>query len=321
MAVRADDPTLYVAEQEGRIVAVRDGDVDDEPVLDLSERVQAGGEQGLLGLTFSPDGEHVYVHFTTRDGNARVEEYAVEDGARGSASVDPGSRRVLVRIRDRESNHNGGQLEFGPDGELYLGMGDGGGGGDQGVGHAPGGNGQSSDTLLGKILRIDTDEGGAKICNLGLRNPWRFSFDRETGDLWIADVGQSSFEEINRVPADEPCGHNFGWNVFEGDEHYRPGQIDDAVDPVAVLSHDEGNCAVIGGYVYRGSEIPGLEGWYVFTDQCNGRLRALRVNDGGVARVGLGATADDASSFGEEADGELYLLSLSDGLFRLEARR
>jgi glucose/arabinose dehydrogenase len=234
--------------------------------------------------------------------------------------VDRGSRRVLVRIRDRESNHNGGQLAFGPDGELYLGMGDGGGGGDQGVGHAPGGNAQSTDTLLGKILRVDTEDGGAKICNIGLRNPWRFSFDRDTGDLWIGDVGQSAYEEIDRVPADQPCGHNFGWNVFEGAEQYRPGEIDDAVEPVTVLSHDDGNCSVIGGYVYRGSEIPALEGWYVFTDYCNGDVRALRQRNGELEQINLGPSVESASSFGEDGDGELYLLSLDEGLFRLGER-
>ncbi len=322
IAFRDDDETIYVAEQEGRVVAVRDGEVDDEPFLDIADRVTAGGEQGLLGLTFSPDGDRLYVHFTNDDGDARVVEYEVVTGDDGTASVDETSGRVLLRIRDREPNHNGGQLAFGPDGALYLGMGDGGGGGDQGVGHASGGNAQSSDTLLGKILIIDVDEGGAEICDLGLRNPWRFSFDRDTGDLWIGDVGQSEWEEIDRVPGDEPCGHNFGWNVFEGDERYRPGQIDDAVEPVAVLSHDDGNCSVIGGYVYRGTEIPALEGWYVFTDYCDGRLRALRVDDGGaVERTRLGATADEPSSFGEDADGELYVLSQSDGLLRLEARR
>ena len=192
MAFRRDDDTIYVAEQEGRVVAVRDDEVDDEPVLDLTERVTAGGEQGLLGLVFSPDGNTMYVHFTNSRGDTRVEAYDVEDVGDGPVSVDTGSRRVLLRIRDHESNHNGGQLAFGPDDRLYLGMGDGGGVGDQGIGHAPGGNAQSEDTLLGKILLVDAEEGGAKICNLGLRNPWRFSFDRDTGDLWIGDVGQAA---------------------------------------------------------------------------------------------------------------------------------
>jgi glucose/arabinose dehydrogenase len=322
MAVRSGDDTLYVAEQDGRVVAVHDGEIADEPVLDIRDLVQAGGEQGLLGLVFSLDGDELYVHYTNNDGDARVVAYPVEEEPDGTISVEADDRRVLLRIRDRESNHNGGQLAFGPDGELYLGMGDGGGAGDQGVGHAPGGNGQSTDTLLGKILRVDTDDGGAEICNIGLRNPWRFSFDRDTGDLWIGDVGQSAYEEIDRVPADEPCGHNFGWNVFEGEERYRPGEIDDAVEPVAVLSHDDGNCSVIGGYVYRGTAIPALEGWYVFTDYCNGRVRALRAGADldDVRTFGLGATVDAASSFGEDARGELYLLSQSDGLLRLEAR-
>ncbi len=320
MAFREGDDTIYVAEQDGRVVAVRDGAIVEEPVLDLTDRVTAGGEQGLLGLTFSPEGDVLFVHFTNADGNTRVEAYDVEEGADGPVSVDTGSRRVLLRIRDYEVNHNGGQLAFGPDGRLYLGMGDGGGGGDQGVGHAWGGNAQSTDTLLGKILLVNTKEGGARICNLGLRNPWRFSFDRETGDLWIGDVGQNAYEEIDRLPGERPCGHNLGWNVFEGNEQYRAAQIDDHVEPVAVLSIDEGNCAVIGGYVYRGTEIPELEGLYVFTDYCDGRLRALRPDDDDPKKIGLGATANDPSSFGEGPDGELYLLSQSDGLFRIEGR-
>jgi glucose/arabinose dehydrogenase len=320
MAFRNGDDTIYVAEQEGRVVAVRDGAIVDEPVLDLTERVTAGGEQGLLGLVFSPDGDTMYVHFTNVDGNTRVEAYDVESGDAGPATVDVDSRRVLLRIRDRESNHNGGQLAFGPDDRLYLGMGDGGGVGDQGIGHAPGGNAQSTDTLLGKIHVVNTNKGGAKICDLGLRNPWRFSFDRDTGDLWIGDVGQNELEEINRLPADEPCGHNLGWNIFEGDVEYRGGQIDEAVEPVAVLSHDDGNCSVIGGYVYRGTEIPALEGLYVFTDYCNSRLRALREDDGKYEQITLGATASRPSSFGQDADGELYLLSLREGLLRIVAR-
>jgi glucose/arabinose dehydrogenase len=321
MAFREGDDTIYVAEQEGRVVAVRDDAVLDEPVLNLTERVTAGGEQGLLGLVFSPDGDTMFVHFTNSDGNTRVESYAVEGNDGGPVTVDLDSRRVLVKIRDHEGNHNGGQLAFGPDGRLYLGMGDGGGAGDKGVGHAPEGNGQSTDTLLGKILRVNTQKGGASICDLGLRNPWRFSFDKENGDLWIADVGQNAYEEITRLPGDEPCGHNLGWNVYEGNEQYRAGEVDDHVEPVAVLSHDDGNCSVIGGYVYRGTEVPALEGLYVFTDYCNGRVRALRPtgDDDEYEQLSLGATADEPSSFGDGPDGELYLLSQSDGLFRIEA--
>ena len=319
MAFRPDDSTIYVAEQEGRVVAVRDGVVLDEPVLDIRRRVTAGGEQGLLGIAFAPDGNHLYVHFTNTDGNTRVEEHPLlvgEDGELTAASKD---RRVVLRIRDREGNHNGGQLAFGPDGELYLGMGDGGGAGDQGVGHARGGNAQSQDTLLGKIVRIDITKGSGEICGLGLRNPWRFSFDRATGDLWIGDVGQNAWEEIDRLEYPDICDNNLGWNVFEGREQYRAAQIDDAVEPVAVLSHDDGYCALIGGYVYRGTEIPQLEGWYVFTDNCDGRLRALRVDpDGSVERARLGAVADEPASFGEDNQGELFVLSQTDGVLRIE---
>ena len=321
MAVRPDDTTIYVAEQEGRVVAVHDGAVGDRPVLDLRRRVTAGGEQGLLGMVFAPDGDHLYVHYTDAAGNTRVEEYPVAAAADGALTANTTRRRVLLRIRDRESNHNGGQLAFGPDGKLYLGMGDGGGAGDQGVGHARGGNGQSEDTLLGKIVRIDIARRRGEICDLGLRNPWRFSFDRANGDLWIGDVGQDAWDEIDRLEYPDICGRNLGWNVFEGREQYRPGQIDDAVEPVAVFSHDDGYCAVIGGYVYRGTEIPKLRGWYVFTDNCDGRLRALRIDpDGSVRRARLGALVDEPSSFGEDDQGELYVLSQTAGLLRVVAR-
>jgi glucose/arabinose dehydrogenase len=321
MALRPGDPSIYVATQGGRVVGVRDGRVQAPPVLDLTDRVLSGGEQGLLGIAFAPDGNHLYAHFTDTDGNTRVEEYPVSVSEGGALLADPAGRRPLVRIRDREYNHNGGQLAFGPDGRLYLGMGDGGGAGDQGNGHAPGGNGQSPDTLLGKILRIDLDRGGASICDLGLRNPWRFSFDRATGDLWIADVGQNSWEEIDRLAAPRICGHNLGWNVFEGRARFRDGEVPDAVAPVAVLSHEAGNCAVIGGYVYRGTAIPRLSGWYVFTDYCNGRLRALRVGPRGAStKLALGPTVREPSSFGEDANGELYVLSQRDGLFAIQAR-
>jgi glucose/arabinose dehydrogenase len=324
MATRAGDTTLYVAEQGGRVVAVQDGTVVDEPVLDLEHRIEAGGEQGLLGLTFSPDGNKLFVHFTNRSGNTRVEAYDVTNTPAEPAAVDRTSRRVLLKQHQPDGNHNGGQLAFGPDGSLYLGLGDGGGAGDEGDGHASGGNGQSTRTLLGKIVRVDLAGGGGEICDRGLRNPWRFSFDRETGDLWIGDVGQGEWEEVDRLPADEICGNNLGWNIFEGDTRFRSGEVLEGVPPiapVAVFSHERSFCSVIGGYVYRGAAIPALDGWYVFSDYCEGTLRALRIDgNGDVVQRKLGATSTQIASFGEDSKGELFVLSQDRGLFHVAAR-
>ncbi|MCJ7437261.1 MAG: PQQ-dependent sugar dehydrogenase [Acidimicrobiia bacterium] len=323
MATRAGDTTLYVAEQAGRVVAVQGGTVAGEPVLDVKPRIAASGEQGLLGLTFSPDGDKLIVHFTNRAGNTRVEAYDVTNTPGEPAAVDLASRRVLLKVHQPEGNHNGGQLAFTPDGDLFLGLGDGGGEGDEGDGHASGGNGQSTDTLLGKIVRVDLAGGGGEICDRGLRNPWRFSFDRETGDLWIGDVGQGEWEEIDRLPADATCDHNLGWNILEGDTRFRSGEVLGGVPPiapVAVFPHERSFCAVIGGYVYRGTAIPALDGWYVFSDYCDGTLRALRIDgDGNVVQRKLGATSTQVASFGEGTDGELYVLSQDRGLFRIAA--
>ena len=327
LALRPHDPALYVAEKTGRIVAIRDGRVDPEPVLDIAGDVSLGSEQGLLGLAFSLDGRFLYIDYTDTAGDTHVDEYALTDGA-----ADPASRRTILTVAQPFSNHNGGNLVFGPDGDLYIGLGDGGSGGD------PYGNGQSLSTLLGKILRITprpaaghpygippdnpfVGRSGARpeIWAYGLRNPWRFTFDRDTGDLWIGDVGQSAWEEIDRQPADSVGGENYGWNAREGDHPYdtqtsAPG----AVDPVFEYPHDGGVCAVTGGYVYRGSAIEDLFGSYVFADFCAGDIEALRIRNGRVAgHRSLGVTVPNLSSFGEDAAGELYALSLSGGIYRL----
>ena len=228
------------------------------------------------------------------------------------------------------SNHNGGNLVFGPDGYLYIGLGDGGSGGD------PHGNAQSLGTLLGKMLRIDPRPSGdspygippdnpfvdtqgarAEIWAYGLRNPWRYSFDRSTGDLWIGDVGQSAWEEVDRQPASSDGGENYGWNVREGSHPYADGSAPDAVDPVYDYPHSDGGCVVTGGYVYRGAAIPDLVGAYVFADFCLGTLEVLR-HDGDTAVVtDLGPTVQAVSSFGEDAAGELYVLSLAGGVYRV----
>jgi glucose/arabinose dehydrogenase len=326
LAVRSGDDALYVAEKTGRIVSVVNGHARTTPVLDLSEEVSLGAEQGLLGLAFSPDGRSLFVDYTDTNGDTHVTEFAM-NGDR----VAPSSRRELLFVDQPYSNHNGGQLVFGPDGDLYVGLGDGGSGGD------PQGNGQSLSTLLGKILRISPDPSKGRpysipednpfvdrsgvrpeIYAYGLRNPWRFSFDRQTGDLWIADVGQSAWEEIDRQPAGSPGGVNYGWNAMEGDQPYGGGPVtDDMVRPVYEYSHEGGGCSITGGYVYRGSAIPELVGWYVFGDFCGGRLEAIRTVGNKVQHVELGPTVPNLSSFGEDADGEVYAMSLSDGLFRL----
>jgi glucose/arabinose dehydrogenase len=327
LAVRPGDPALYVAEKVGRVVAIRRGRIDPAPVLDISRDVSLGGEQGLLGLVFSPDGRFLYVNYTDTVGHTHVTEF-VMDGRR----ADPSSRRDVLFVEQPFSNHNGGHLAFGPDGYLYAGLGDGGSGGD------PLGNGQSLVTLLGKMLRISprpsaarpygippdnpfVDRPGAlpEIWDYGLRNPWRFSFDRETGDLWIGDVGQSSWEEIDVEAAGSPGGQNFGWNLLEGSHPYEGAEPPSgAVPPVYEYSQDQGGCTVVGGYVYRGAAIPNLIGSYVFADFCLGQVEALQLD--GRRAVGhrlVGPVVENLSSFGEDASGELYALSLSGPVFRL----
>jgi glucose/arabinose dehydrogenase len=330
--IRAGDGALYVTEQVGRVRAVRNGTLDPQPALDLTADVLSGGEQGLLGLAFSSDGSKLYVNYTNRNGDTRIDEYTMRGG-----TADPGSRRELLAIEGLQPNHNGGEVSFGPDGLLYIGIGDGGGAGDSGRGHAPGGNGQSLDTLLGKILRIDpTPSGGSQyrippgnpfasgggqpeIWAYGLRNPWRFSWDRETNDMWIADVGQNAWEEIDFVPAGQGAGSNFGWNRFEGTHQFSGEPPRDAVPPIFEYPLTGGTCAAIGGYVYRGSRIPALTGAYVYSDYCDGTIRTIVEQDAQlVDQRDLGVRADQPTTFGEDQDGELYVLSQGDGLQRID---
>jgi glucose/arabinose dehydrogenase len=326
MAVRPGKRTLYLAEQVGRVRAIRGGQLDPTPVVDLSAKVTAGGEQGLLGLAFSPDGRYLYVAYTDRDGNHQVSELTM----RGQRA-DPASERSLLHFDDPFPNHNGGQLAFGPDHRLYIAFGDGGSGGD------PFGNGQSLGTFFGKILRIDPRPAGGRpykvpadnpfvgrdgvrpeIWDYGLRNPWRFSFDAATGDLWIGDVGQNAYEEVDHEPAGSG-GRNYGWNRREGLHPYAGGdRPDGAVDPVIEYSHASGGCTVIGGFVYRGQKIKGLRGAYLYGDYCAGWVRAARWAGGKVAEQrDLGLNVPSLSSFGTDADGELYALSLGGDLYRI----
>jgi glucose/arabinose dehydrogenase len=339
LAVRANDDTLYVAEKPGRLRAIRDGQLVGEPVLDFSSQVTTGGnEQGFLGFAFSPDGSNLYVHYSDADtgGDTRVDEYAVA----ADGTVDAGSRREVLAQDQPQRNHNGGEIVFGPDRLLYLGLGDGGAAGDAGSGHVAGGNGQSLGTLLGKILRIDPNPSGGRaytipadnpfvstagarpeIWSFGLRNPWRFSFDARTGDLWIGDVGQNAWEEVDLATRASGAGRgaNFGWNVWEGTHRYRDGDAPGAVGPVFEYSHDSGNCSATGGYVYRGSRIPALRGIYVFADYCTGQLRGLVAGDGRVTQERLfPVRAGRVSGFGQDNDGELYVVSDGGEISRID---
>lgn len=324
MAFRSGDRALYIAEKTGRVVALRGLDVDPDPIVDLSDRVSLGSEQGLLGLAFSPDGRFLYVNYTDVNGHTHVTEFAMDE----RTAVASSERDVLV-VEQPATNHNGGNLVFGPDGYLYIGLGDGGSGAS--------GNAQSTSTLLGKMLRIDPRPAGGlpygippdnpfvdrsgirpEIWALGLRNPWRYSFDRRTGHLWIGDVGQSGWEEIDLQPATSEGGENYGWDVFEGNHRLSGGDVAGAVAPVFEYAHAERGCTVIGGYVYRGRSIPNLRGAYIFGDLCFGELEAIGVRDGRV--VGhrmLGPTVPNLVSFGEDQRGELYALGLGGTVYRL----
>jgi glucose/arabinose dehydrogenase len=325
---------LFVLEQAGRIRVVRDGLLVRAPFLDIAERISAGGERGLLGLAFAPtfatDGRF-FVDYTDRDGNTVVSEFRAPDPAADRA--DPGSERVLLRIAQPFANHNGGALATGPDGLLWIATGDGGSGGD------PLDNGQNLRTLLGKLLRVDprpaagapygipadnpfVDRAGARaeIWAYGLRNPWRFSFDRANGDLWIGDVGQGAIEEVDRWPAGSPGGPNFGWNTMEASACFDPAEGCDRaglVLPVAEYGHDRG-CSVTGGYVYRGVGVPGLAGTYLYADYCAGTIWGLEAVAGTPAPRVLLDSGLSVASFGEDEAGELYVVDLAGGrLFRV----
>ena len=320
MATRPGDARLYIAERGGTVRIVADGQVVDSAVLDISDQISTGGERGLLGLTFSADGDDLFVSFTNTDGDSRVVAYAMN-----GEQADPGSAREVLGVQQPFANHNGGNIVLGPDGMLYVGLGDG------GAANDPERNAQNPDTLLGKMVRLDPSDGSVPPDNpfvgetdapaafaLGLRNPWRFSFDRETDDLWVADVGQNSIEEINLTPLREASGANYGWDIFEGSEPFEGDeQPPNAVVPVEEYPTADG-CAVTGGYVYRGNAIEGLQGAYLYGDFCAGFVRAIRVADGEVVdRAELAITVENLVSFGEDNNGELYLLSLSGQVSKL----
>ena len=333
IALRLGDDAMYVAEKGGRVRRVVHGQgggdptVDPSPLLDLSGDVSRGSEQGLLGLTFSTDGNKLYVDYTDRSGDTQVVEYGFAAG-----KVDTRSRRVVLTVDQPFANHNGGEVAFGPDGKLYVGLGDG------GSEYDPNRIGQDLRTPLAKILRIDPQPSGAAGYTVpadnpfvgragarpetwvwGLRNPWRFSWDRRTGDLWIADVGQDRWEEIDVLTPGTARGANLGWSLMDASHPFHGNNPPGGVLPLTEYTHDGGNCAVTGGYVYRGSRIPRLSGAYVYGDYCSGRVWAVVQAGGKVTaqrQLALGTDMGTVLSFGEDAAGELYVLA-GDGVYRL----
>jgi glucose/arabinose dehydrogenase len=332
-ATPKDKRRIYVVEQGGRIRVVRDGHKLGKSFLDIRAKVLANGEQGLLGLAF-PDSSRTgrfYVYYTGKDGRQRLVEYRRSSPDRAKAS----SARTVFVHEDPEGNHNGGQLQFGPDGLLYIGTGDGGGGDDQ---HGSRGNAQSLASPLGKILRINpkaakgfkipssnpfVNRAGAlkEIYSYGLRNPWRFSFDRKTGDLVIGDVGQDAVEEIDFVRKGGGLGANFGWRPFEGNSKNFNEPAPGHVAPVITHTHGEGWCSITGGYVVRDPKLPELAGRYVYGDFCVGRIYGATLSPGGASDVrSLGLpVVSNLSSFGEDAAGRIYVISLSGSVYRLSA--
>ncbi len=335
-AVHAGDGSgrLFIVEQRGVIHILREGSVFPIPYLDIRDRVGSfANEQGLLGLAFHPRYEEngfFYVNYTDENGDTSISRFQVTADRN---RADPASEFRLLHVRQPFANHNGGGLAFGPDGYLYIALGDGGSAGD------PQGNGQSLDTHLGKILRVDVDGGSPyaippdnpfanggglpEIWLYGLRNPWRISFDRATDDLYIGDVGQGDWEEINFLPADSPGGANFGWVYFEGNHTYEgnpPANLN-LLFPVAEYDHNNGNCSVTGGFVYRGPSLPEWQGVYLYADFCSGLVWGLARDAAGTWQNRLVFSIPAlVSSFGEDEQGEIYLLAFDGNVYRLTRR-
>ena len=330
-----DNSRVFVVEQAGRIMVVKNGRQLATPFLDIRGDVSSGGERGLLSMAFAPDyarSGKFYIYYTDRGGNIRVQELR---RSTNPDRADLASRRqVLFQDHSSFPNHNGGQLQFGPDGDLYVGLGDGGSEGD------PLGNGQNLGTWLGKILRIDPNASGGRAYSIpsgnpftsqrgdrpeiyayGLRNPWRFSFDRVTGDIAIGDVGQDKFEEIDFEAKGKAAGLNFGWKGYEGFRRYSSVPVRGAyAPPVLVRSHRSGFCAIVGGYVVRDRSLPGLYGRYLYGDNCNKGIYSVKLRPGRAtgART-LPVHVSGLNSFGEDARGRIYLASLSGAVYRLAA--
>lgn len=335
----AGDERLFIVEKRGLIQVLNaNGQKSSQPFLDIDARVRSSeNERGLLGLAFHPNyaqNGFFYVNYTDNSGNTQISRFKVSESDPNIA--DPNSELKLISVEQPFSNHNGGDLAFGPDGYLYIGLGDGGSGGD------PQNRSQTRLTLLGKILRIDVDNGNPysipannpfaeddftldEIWALGVRNPWRFSFDRQTGDLWIGDVGQGQFEEINFQPANSAGGENYGWRCYEGDATFNTADCpaaDALTFPAYAYEHIGNFCggSVTGGFVYRGNDFPNLQGAYIYADFCNGRIWSLRPDgNGGWENTELLDGVDsDFVTFGEDQSGELYLAGISSGrIFRV----
>jgi uncharacterized protein (TIGR03437 family) len=319
---------LFVIQQSGRIRIVQGSQLLPAPFLDISHRVSCCGEQGLLSAAFHPHFEtngFFFVNYTNTAGNTVVSRFSVSANPNSS---DPASEVILLTVQQPFSNHNGGQLQFGPDGFLYIATGDGGSGGD------PGNRAQNLGTLLGKILRIDVNSGNPysvppgnpfvntpsarpEIWAYGLRNPWRFSFDRQTGDMFIGDVGQNAVEEINFQPASSGGGENYGWRRMEGRQCFDPPtgcQDPSFTAPILQYTHTGGNCSVTGGYRYRGRQFPQLWGIYFYGDYCSGRLYAANDDSGAWRAENPRSTGFLISTFGEDEAGELYVANYSAGV-------
>ncbi len=326
----AGDGRLFVAEQGGRVRIIQNGEPLPEPFLDISATISTdGSERGLLGLAFHPqyaNNGYFYVVYTNKDGDTEIARYTVS--ATDPDRADPSSAQLLFRIDQPYGNHNGGQLAFGPDGYFYIGLGDGGAVGD------PYDNAQDPGTLLGSILRVDINsetpytippdnpfvgQQGARgeVWMIGLRNPWAFSFDAQTGDLYITDVAQDGPEEINFHPAKSPAGVNFGWPYREGSHCYEAEECrsQGLRMPIYEYLHGEDGCAVIGGHVYRGKQFPQLTGNYFFSDFCSGRIWTLRYDEvtREWVRTAVAETGTQVSTIGVDAAGELYIVDYRQG--------
>jgi glucose/arabinose dehydrogenase len=330
-----DRAQVFVVQQTGQIIVLNHGHAAGRPFLDLSGLVytQGSDEQGLLGLAFSPDYAEnglFYVDYTVADNDIKIVQY---QRSQGNPDIADATSAHLVLLIDHHlfANHNSGMLAFGPDGDLYIGVGDGGSEDD------PDGNGQNTDTLLGKILRIAPSPGGgytvpagnpftgqsgkrAEIWAYGLRNPWRFSFDRQTGALIIGDVGQDLQEEIDYAAPGKGAGANYGWSIWEGDRRNKPGRAPGSVFPVLVLKHSAGYCAIIGGYVVRDPTLGKLDGRYLFGDNCRSQIESVNLSHGHASGLrATGLRVSGTSSFGEDTSGRIYITSIDGPVYRLAA--
>ena len=311
---------MFIIEKYGVIRVFENGQQLESPFLNIDDRVNdSGNEMGLLGLAFHPDYEQngfFYLNYTGDGGDTRISRFQASGNI-----ADPNSEKVLMIINQPYQNHNGGALAFGPDGYLYAGLGDGGSAGD------PQKNGQNTTSLLGKILRLDVNNGdaygipsdnpfGNEVWAYGLRNPWRISFDRSTGDLWIGDVGQGQWEEIDYLPADSQGGANFGWSIMEGNHGYDGLAQPDMLLPVAEYSHAEGGCSVTGGYVYRGA-MPEWQGIYLYGDYCRGIIWGLIFSNGQWQSQVMFETGGTITTFGQDESGEIYFASDNGNVYHL----